>query len=198
MGRKKITDQRRKQIVEALYLCLSETGYERVNVKQIAARAGLTHGAIHYYFANKEEIVDELIASLVEKYQDDFQELLRTHTDRNELIPIVIDYFMESFVFDRRLSRVFVNLVEMSFEREKVRSQMKKMYNAYRKNFKRFAELAGIEEKNVNALAIAVTSLMVGLSSQRAIDPKSVDRESVQELVAYLGGAVGLFGSRNA
>ncbi len=192
MGRKKMGDERREQIIQALYDCLAETGHESVTVKQIAVRAGLTHGAIHYYFANKDEIIEALILSLIDRYENDFNELLASNPDPKNIMPELMSYFLDIFIFDKRLNRVFVNLTQMSFEREIVMVHMKKMFDAYRSNFKKLNLLAGIEEDRAGILAMGMVALLDGLSLQRVVDNKSVDKESVNKLFAILGSATGL------
>jgi AcrR family transcriptional regulator len=192
VGRKKIVDKRREQIVDALYDCLAETGHESVTVKQIAQRAGLTHGAIHYYFGNKDEIIEALVIWLIEKYERDFNKLLGSNPAGKEIIPAIMGHFLNIFIFDKRLNRVFINLNQMSFEREKVKAQMKKLFDAYRNNMRKLILLAGIEERNASMLASGITALLDGLSLQRAIDGGAVDKETVGKLFSFLGRAIGL------
>jgi TetR/AcrR family transcriptional regulator, regulator of biofilm formation and stress response len=192
MGRKKIGEKRREQIIQAFYDCLAETGHESVTVKQIAVRAGLTHGAIHYYFANKDEIIEALVLSLIARYEKDFNMILKSNPTPKNLMPVFMSHFLDIFIFDKCLNRVFVNLTQMSFEREKVRVQMKKLFQAYRSNLKKLNMLAGIEEKRAGILAMGMVALLDGLSLQRAVDNKSVDKESVNKLIAILDSATGL------
>ncbi|BBO68990.1 hypothetical protein DSCA_29200 [Desulfosarcina alkanivorans] len=76
MGRKSNADQRRAEIVGALFDCLAGQGHEKVSIKAIAARAGLPHGVIHYYFKSKEDIIADLARVLVDRYSRQFDRLL--------------------------------------------------------------------------------------------------------------------------
>ena len=76
MGRKSNAPQRREQIVWALYDCLVEKGHEKVSVKEIAARADLPSGVIHYYFSSKDDIVSNLAEAIVDKYSSMLDERL--------------------------------------------------------------------------------------------------------------------------
>ena len=49
--------EKRETIIWALYQCLAEKGQEQVSIKEIALKAGLPQGVIHYYFASKDEII---------------------------------------------------------------------------------------------------------------------------------------------
>ncbi len=48
MGRKSNAEAKRNEIVQALYECLSEKGHEKVTTKEIALKAGMAPGALHY------------------------------------------------------------------------------------------------------------------------------------------------------
>lgn len=47
----------RERIVSAAYQALVELGYEATSVKDIAGRAGVAPGLVHYYFTSKEDLV---------------------------------------------------------------------------------------------------------------------------------------------
>jgi TetR/AcrR family transcriptional regulator, transcriptional repressor of bet genes len=64
MSRKTNTEQRRRQIVEALQSVIAKHGYEGATIQLIAREAGLTAGLIHYHFHNKREILIALVTVL--------------------------------------------------------------------------------------------------------------------------------------
>jgi TetR/AcrR family transcriptional repressor of bet genes len=78
MGRKPNTESRRQEIVAALLLEMSATGYERASTKSIAARAGLAPGLIHYHFKSKEEILLALVDQLIERAEAGFAEAVNS------------------------------------------------------------------------------------------------------------------------
>ncbi len=61
MARPSNTDERRTQIVSALREVMSDRGYERASITEVAQRAGLTSGLVHYHFKDKQEILLALI-----------------------------------------------------------------------------------------------------------------------------------------
>jgi len=54
-------DQRRRQLVSAVVLCMAEEGFERTTMRNIAERAGVSIGMLNYYFKSKKELVVEAI-----------------------------------------------------------------------------------------------------------------------------------------
>jgi len=56
---------RRAQIVDCAIDTITEMGFAKASVDQIAKRAGVSKGVITYHFPNKEEIVDAVIEKVV-------------------------------------------------------------------------------------------------------------------------------------
>lgn len=73
MPRPSNTGERRQQIVEGLLAVMAEHGYDGSSTQAIADAAGLGAGLVHYHFANKREIlldlVDELASRLDARYR---------------------------------------------------------------------------------------------------------------------------------
>lgn len=54
-------DARRAQLAESALTTLSEMGYARTSVRDIAQNSPFSHGVLHYYFKDKTEIILEAI-----------------------------------------------------------------------------------------------------------------------------------------
>ena len=50
-------DQRRNQLAESALRTLGERGYARTSLREIANNSEFSHGVVHYYFADKLELV---------------------------------------------------------------------------------------------------------------------------------------------
>jgi TetR/AcrR family transcriptional regulator, regulator of biofilm formation and stress response len=183
MGRKSNAPQRREQIVWALYDCLAESGSEKVTIKEIAARANLPPGVIHYYFSSKDEIVSHLAEAIVEKYSALLDERLAETHSPEQRIETSIDFIVDFLIFDRPLNRVFYNLIQMAFERETLGKVIKKMLRDYRKRLARIFEEAGAgrESEMLGAALVAITE---GFSLQLMVDPPVFQRADVRGLLA--------------
>src|SRR5207302_765868 len=62
------TPARRAEIVRAASASFAEHGYERASLRDIAARANVTHAALLRHFATKDEL---LLAALAQRDADD-------------------------------------------------------------------------------------------------------------------------------
>jgi TetR/AcrR family transcriptional repressor of bet genes len=64
MPRPSNTDERRAQIVRGLMAVMAKHGYDGASIADVAARADLTAGLVHYHFKNKLEILVEVVRTL--------------------------------------------------------------------------------------------------------------------------------------
>jgi len=68
-GGRTFTDiARRAQIVQCAADAIAETGYANASMAEIAARAGIAKSVISYHFADKNELLQELVRTAVTRY----------------------------------------------------------------------------------------------------------------------------------
>lgn len=183
MGRKSQADQRREEIVWALYDCLAERGQEKITIKEIAVRAGLAPGVIHYYFKSKDDIISSLAEAIIEKYGNLIDEQLAAAPTTEKKIESAIDFMVDELIFNRPLNRVFYNLIQLAFERQSLGRVMKDFLKEYRRRLARVFEEAGAGKasKGLGAALVAVTE---GFSLQYMVDPEAFGRKDVRRLIA--------------
>jgi AcrR family transcriptional regulator len=56
-----IEEARRAQIIECAIEAIAEMGYGQASLAQIAKRAGISTGVISYYFAGKDDLINEVV-----------------------------------------------------------------------------------------------------------------------------------------
>jgi len=183
MGRKSTAPQRRAQIVWALYECLAERGQEKVTIKEIAAKAELPAGVIHYYFKSKDDIIAGLAEAIVEKYSCMIDEQTSAQFSIEEKVATAIDFMVDQLILNRPLNLVFYNLVQMTFERKKLQSVVKILMQEYRGRLARVFEAAGAGKAG-NGLGATLVAITEGFSLQCLVDPKAFKRGEVRQLIA--------------
>ena len=58
---------RRAQIVQAAIDTIAEVGYAQASLARIAARLGISRGLISYHFAGKDELIEQVVAEVLEQ-----------------------------------------------------------------------------------------------------------------------------------
>lgn len=65
--RPELREARRSAIIEAAYTVLTERGYERTLMSDIARQAGVANGTVYRYFDSKRELLDHIFDYAVSK-----------------------------------------------------------------------------------------------------------------------------------
>ena len=65
MPRPSKTKERQQQIVQGLMRALGKRGYAGAPISAIAREAGLAPGLVHYYFKDKRDVYDAMIADVL-------------------------------------------------------------------------------------------------------------------------------------
>jgi AcrR family transcriptional regulator len=85
------TPARRAQIVRAAVSSFAEHGYERASLRDIAARAEVTHAALLRHFASKDEL---LLAALAQRDADDedlARQIMQAEVLPEQVLPSILE-----------------------------------------------------------------------------------------------------------
>jgi AcrR family transcriptional regulator len=73
----------RERIIQAAYRVLAEQGYDATTIKAIAREAAVAPGLVHYYFANKDELLVEVLNDISSRYTENMRRMMASlPTDR--------------------------------------------------------------------------------------------------------------------
>jgi len=186
MARVSKAAEKREQIVWALHDLLCERGHEKITIKDIARRAGVPHGVIHYYFKGKAEIYSNLVEAMQKRYDQLWEERQRDSRERQTAGDRVrdVEFMVDHLVFNPTFGRVFYNLFHLGFEHGEIRTALTDMYRHYHDELTRVFRLDGAAE-NSPALALLLQALVEGLTILRSIDPDSLDRDRTLSLLSW-------------
>src|SRR5215469_4946535 len=62
-------DGRRAELVEAAGRVVARDGVAAATTRRIAEEAGLPQGLVHYWFASKDELLEEVIMTLLREFE---------------------------------------------------------------------------------------------------------------------------------
>jgi AcrR family transcriptional regulator len=77
--------QRRAQLAEAALQTLSELGYARTSMRDIAQNSAFSHGVLHYYFRDKVDLIAESVRQYKEQCVTRYDEIVATAGTSDEL-----------------------------------------------------------------------------------------------------------------
>ncbi len=95
MARGSNSMERRAQITDALIQVMAAKGYAGASVAQVARKAKLTPGLVHYHFANKHEILLAAVATITEQHRAALEaQLAHANDDPIAAIELFVDFHL--------------------------------------------------------------------------------------------------------
>ena len=176
MGRKPVRDERRKQILDAVHQCLLEKPFHKTSIKDIARKAGLNHGALHYYFENKEHILLEYIDYTKKQfdivYNDFLKEAYVRPTSDLDSINEKCRWTLNELSFHQEYAKIFIEIWAHALYNPNVMKKIKDMYREWRDQFS--SDISNIVDSKKEARKISLTMIAVfeGLSLMSSLFAK--------------------------
>lgn len=103
---------RKEQILEAAFEIVDQAGIEGLHARTVAARLGINHASVHYYFRTRSELLSALIHHSFDRLEAETHSLLtkaKTHDERVEAVLTQVSrHASESNAFPRNWASYFV------------------------------------------------------------------------------------------
>ena len=160
--------ERRKQILDALHKCLLIKPFDRTTIKDIAEKAGMNHGMLHYYYKSKDDILLAYIDYCLELYTGIFQDWLNLNRSRflspEDSVHAMMDFMGEKITLNKDLSRIFIEIWEIGNYNGAVRKKLRETYREWISVTTGFLNDQFGESEKVNAMGVTIVALSEGLS----------------------------------
>lgn len=141
--------ERREELAEAALLTLAELGYARTSLREIAQNSEFTHGVLHYYFADK----DDLILCGVRQYKAHcvtrYDEVMASAKSGRELLEGFLAALVQTVREDGRLHRLWYDIRAQAMFEKTFRGDIaeidKSLENMIWRLASRYAELSRVQ-----------------------------------------------------
>jgi AcrR family transcriptional regulator len=114
MGRKNLAEIRREEIIAAFLKVLSEKGFDKATIREIAQEAGCTHRMLHHYFTTKEALVIAAVENFIASYAPGLEQGLLKYNSPSEKMHAFFDLFMNPENFDLPQIQAWVQTLALS------------------------------------------------------------------------------------
>lgn len=198
MARTSNTADRRAQIVDALIAVMAKQGYDGASIADIARKAGLAPGLVHYHFESKLEILVEAVRVLAATHERALDAALATSDEPAAQLAAFIDVHLGLGAHaDPAALACWVLVMAEAIRDKRVRSEVETVLS---RQAARVAEILrrGNEAKqlaceDVDASAAAIIATIQGYFSvaatARSVIPPGSAATSVARMVEALVGA---------
>ncbi len=165
--------ERRAQILRSARAIFIERGYLSARVEDVASRAGLSKGAVYFYFTSKREIFDALVE---EELAVTRSFLADAERDERPAVIKLIDLgrrYLDYFAGLKTPPRFFLLMSELAIRDEDVRRKVNAVHEDFVSATERVIE-QGISEGSfrpydARAVALFLKAFIDGLAGQSAV-----------------------------
>ena len=176
MGRKPVRDKRKKQIIEAVHQCLLEKPFHKTSIKDIARKAGLNHGALHYYFKNKEAILLEYIEHTKKKFDSLFfeyfeNEFVEPKTDLEKFHEIC-RLTLNELSFHQEYAKIYIEIWAHAQYNPNVMKKITDMYSVWRDQLCLEIHKIVDSKKAARKISLTIIAMFEGLSLMASLFAK--------------------------
>ncbi|MCK6542427.1 TetR/AcrR family transcriptional regulator [bacterium] len=184
-------DIKKNKILSAAHACFSKRGFDTVTMDEIAREAGLSKGAVYWYFKSKDELILELIKNWI-KLGENVLYKLSLECPLEELIYKYPTYVIRELQLQHHYRLIFY-LWSRSMENDAVYQELRKAMQEGRKKAIVFIQTAierGFFKTDITPESFArmmdalFDGLMVQWHFNPALDIEKQWKESIDMLMA--------------
>jgi AcrR family transcriptional regulator len=105
---------RRNELAEAALKTLAERGYAQTGLRDIAQNSEFSHGVLHYYFADKTDLITHCVREYKAICVTRYDEVVATSTTAAELAAGFLDKLAETLTDEAPMHRLWYDLRNQS------------------------------------------------------------------------------------
>jgi AcrR family transcriptional regulator len=152
--------ERRAQLADAALQTLAELGYARTSLREIAQNSQFSHGVLHYYFSDKEELLTHCVRQYEAACVTRYDEIVAAAGSAAELKRYFSAAMAETLRTDAPMHRLWYDLrnqslFEESFRKDVLEIDQRREEMIWRV-ISRYAELSGITVSMAPGVAYAI------------------------------------------
>jgi TetR/AcrR family transcriptional repressor of bet genes len=140
-------DERRTQLAISALTTLGELGYARTSLREIAQNSEFSHGVVHYYFANKIELITHCVRYYKAQCVTRYDQIVAESTTADELRQAFAEKLVETLVEESAMHRLWYDLRTQSMFEEELRADVLDIDHSLElmiwRIVERYAELSG-------------------------------------------------------
>jgi AcrR family transcriptional regulator len=183
--------QRRSELAAAALKTLSELGYARTSLRDIAANSEFSHGVLHYYFRDKVDLITHCVREYKARCVTRYDQVVATAETPAELAAGFLEKLSETLVEESSLHRLWYDLRGQSMFEPSFRADVAAIDLSLERMIwriaARYAELAG---RTVELPPSALYAVFDGLFQQALLRQLAADPDAAGDLRAAIAAVL--------
>lgn len=188
--RPNVSDERKKQILEAAATVFAKKGFADARMEDIAIEAGLSKATLYLYFKSKDDIIAAILDQFYNRGMQDMQMLQGYEGSISDLLLLLTRFFGAEAEQMMSMLPIAFEFYALAARREDVRRFIKEYFRNYREGLAALVQM-GIERGEFHAVdsneaAIVLSAIYEGLAVLEATDPTVVTWQMMAEKAVQL------------
>jgi AcrR family transcriptional regulator len=184
-------EQRREELASAVWRLASHDGLDAVTIRSVAAEAGWSTGALHHYFADKEELLLFAFQTVADRVSRRAEAAKATAAEPLELVRALLAIGLPLDAERRDETRLWFAFLGLALTRPPLARAQRLAYRAWRRQvadaLRDAREQGDLDAAvDVEREAAGLVALVDGLAVQASFDPDCLDAGLVDERLARL------------
>ena len=189
-----VSEERRKQIVDAALKVFSIKGFHQARMEDIALEADLSKGTLYWYFSSKEEIITSLLTNFFDREFFIIEEWVIKEDSARTLLKNLASLIVEDLLSIKPFMSIFYEFWAMSFRNEQVGNVIQESMHQYLDLIvpvvQRGIDLREFRDLNAVDIAMAFGALVEGSILLWSYDLNNVDLKAMitKSVTIFLDG----------
>jgi AcrR family transcriptional regulator len=162
-GRKNIAEERRPQILDALYRSAVDKGLERASLRVVAKEAGCPVSVLLHYFDSRDDMISALVKRRTNEILDTLRAEIEDAKNPESRFEDIIDFCFSPKTQRLEGKSLFYDCCSNAHRSESIRETFKQQIRQQRRDFvellsttSRFSRLSAAEKKHIANVVIAL------------------------------------------
>jgi AcrR family transcriptional regulator len=191
--------ERRAELAQAALQTLSELGYAKTSLREIAQNSIFSHGVLHYYFKDKVDLMMCCVRHYKAVCVTRYDEVVADAKTYDELLEGFVAALSETVRNDAQMHRLWYDLRSQSLFEEEFRADVleidKNLESMIWRIMSRFSELTGEPQQMTPAVLYAVFD---GLFQQCLLKHLAGDADAIAQMQTDVRAVLARFAKRPA
>jgi AcrR family transcriptional regulator len=174
-----------KKILASAYKCISQKGYAKASLRDIAEDAGVALSQLNYYYKNKEGLFTEVVNELSNDYIKEIELMFLKGSSAKEKLNNLIIYF-KNIMYDKpETNRLLFDLISMSIWNTSFKSLLSGLFDKVSELIRKYIfEDSALKHKyddfTANSLSKSIVGTIFGTAMQYILNPS--DKAIIESL----------------
>jgi AcrR family transcriptional regulator len=185
----KKTEEKKDRISKAIVKIVAQQGYENATTRNIAKEAQVSHGTLHYYFKNKDDMVAFALKNNVEKLME-YNSSIEKGNDPQQLGENLVKFLKKNMDQETRLYyRFLFSIWPLSWQNKKIEKILKVMHEKVldylKKDVAQYLQNTNLRISSESAILISLylMFLMDGTMLHLLLEEKYKDNAQLWEII---------------